>query len=270
MQTDTLEIISIKKFSEKKWRSVYRSGDLNQLIYPASISKIFVGAEVLRQVELGFYNLTDKITMTSNNIVDFDPSEFIFDKRPLLKTGDIVTLELLLDLMLGRSDNTATNQLIDLVTRESINENTIFKLGMDNCKVTRKYCPRNLEDDKYKEAPILMCTPAEIDSFFQKLHEEKIHSKFVSQKLSNLMSHETGVGYLQSIQNKYPCVFKGGSLKSKMFDGRFCVWKHYAMTINKNGVFFSIVLFTITKSSANDTLAGEKKIGELFNIYVNQ
>ncbi len=119
------QIISIQKYKNKIWKPVYSSGDLHTSIYPASISKIFVGAEVLRQVEIGNISITQSITIKDNNVVNFKESEFSYSIIPLLKTGDVKTVDELLFLMLNRSDDTATNELIDLVTRESININTI-------------------------------------------------------------------------------------------------------------------------------------------------
>ena len=54
-------------------------------------------------------------TWINRNRYDYDP-------RPLLKDGDTVTINYLLDLMITRSDNSAANCLIDVATRDSINK----------------------------------------------------------------------------------------------------------------------------------------------------
>lgn len=50
--------------------------NLDHFIYPASIYKIFIGAEVLRRVELGEFALEQKIEIKSPNEVDKDAKVF--------------------------------------------------------------------------------------------------------------------------------------------------------------------------------------------------
>ena len=95
--------------------------NLDLFIYPASVYKVFIGAEVLRQIEAGLHQLDEMVEIKAPNDIDKDVRLFP-DTRPLLKAGDKVSIEYLLELMLGRSDNTASNSLIDLVQRENISK----------------------------------------------------------------------------------------------------------------------------------------------------
>ena len=80
---------------------------------------------------------------------DVDKSEEIsYDPRPLLKDGDTVTVNYLLDLMITRSDNSAANCLIDIATRDSINK-TMHENGWHGSEVTRKFLSRKYEDRGY-------------------------------------------------------------------------------------------------------------------------
>jgi hypothetical protein len=92
----------------------------DSFIYPASVYKLYVAAEVLHQVSTGTGHLWDPVVVRSPNVVD-GVKEIVSDPRPLLKDGDTVTVNYLRDLMVTRSDNTAANCLIDLARRENIN-----------------------------------------------------------------------------------------------------------------------------------------------------
>jgi len=268
-KTEIQKIISIQKYENQSWKPVYSLGYLNVPIYPASVSKIFVGVEVLRQVELNVINIADIVTIKDNNVANFLESEFPHSSIPLLNTGDKKTVNDLLFLMLNRSDDTATNELIDLVTRESININTIQFLGMSGSEIMRKYCTREKEDKSYKEAPIIMTVPRHVELFFQKLHTDEIHSRFVSQKLKMYMAKETGHDQLSFLGFSYPCVYKGGYFSSIIWDKRKCVHRHFVMTVDIRGNFYSIVIFTISKSYDDVTKEIEDILRELFIEYIH-
>ena len=72
--------------------------------------------EILKQVNDHEYSLYSEFVVKSPNDVD-KSRELIYDPRPLLKNGDTVTINYLLDLMITRSDNTAANCLIDIAKR---------------------------------------------------------------------------------------------------------------------------------------------------------
>lgn len=118
-------------------------------IYPASVYKMYVAAEVLHQVSNGEYNLFDSYVVKSPNDVDRS-KQIESDPRPLLKDGDTVTINYLLDLMITRSDNTAANCLIDIATRPRINE-MMHKYGWQGSEVTRKFLKRTFEDEGYAD-----------------------------------------------------------------------------------------------------------------------
>jgi len=118
-------------------------------IYPASVYKMYVAAEVLHQISNGEYSLYQSYIVKSPNDVDLS-KQIDSDPRPLLKDGDTVTINYLLDLMITRSDNSAANCLIDLATRPRINE-MMHKYGWQGSEVTRKFLKRKFEDEGYAE-----------------------------------------------------------------------------------------------------------------------
>ncbi len=162
----------------------------NELIYPASTYKIFIGAEVLRQAEAKKFSLHDKITIKSPNDIDDESRFYPTDIFPVLQAGDVVDIETLLKMMLQRSDNTASNCLIDLVGRESISKNIIHKNGWDGSDVTRKFLNRIHEHKKYRYADITRTCGLHLAKFMKKLDSEELISPNVSKKLFEYMAHD--------------------------------------------------------------------------------
>src|SRR5687767_9143473 len=121
--------------------------NFTNFIYPASVYKMYVAMEILKQVSNNEYSLFRQHIVKSPNDVDRS-REIGFDPRPLIKHGDTVTLNYLLDLMITRSDNSAANCLIDIATRKRINQ-TMQDNGWHGSEVTRKFLRRKLEDTGY-------------------------------------------------------------------------------------------------------------------------
>lgn len=165
--------------------------NMDKFIYPASIYKVFIAAEILRQVSVGERRLEDEIVITPTNEVDknvrFFPKSTHKDYRPLLRTGDRVTLDYLLDLMLTRSDNTAANMLTDLADRENINNNIILPNGWHGSEVTRKFLDRLKEDGEYRISKITVSNAQHLVEFFLKVEEGKLVNEWVSRKLKEYM-----------------------------------------------------------------------------------
>jgi len=161
--------------------------NLDHFIYPASMYKVFIGAEVLRRIEAGEFSLEQKISVKSPNDVDKDARIFPGDTRKLLNAGDSVTIDYLINLMLTRSDNTASNCLIDLVGRESITENIIYKNGWQGSEVTRKYLDRIKEEKPYRFSSTTLSCPRHFAEFFYKVDRESMVSPWVSKKLKEYL-----------------------------------------------------------------------------------
>ncbi len=113
--------------------------NMDQFIYPASVYKAYIGAEVLRQISEKQHSLDELIEIKSPNDVDTNvklfPKNTKADHRPLLKARDKVTVDYLLDLVFTRSDNSAANTLIDLVGREYVNDHIIKPNGWEGSRI---------------------------------------------------------------------------------------------------------------------------------------
>lgn len=106
-----------------EWRS-----DAN--IYPASVIKVPVMAEAFRQYELGrIAPGTEMVVAESNQTTTDQPTPF--------ETGYRTTVAELVELMVTRSDNVATNQMFDVLGRERVTE-YMRSLGLPTFLLGRK------------------------------------------------------------------------------------------------------------------------------------
>ena len=212
--------------------------NMGKSMYPASLSKIFIGAEVLRRAMIEDLDLDQKIEIRSPNDVDHDPRAFPGDHRRLLVAGDVVTIEELLDRMLSRSDNTASNELIDLVGRDAINKHIIARHGWQGSELTRKFISRSFEESAFKQAPITMSCPQHIADFFTRMATNP-HILLRLQKY--MRSHV-------SMWLPWYCCRKGGKHDSKLQDGRTAHWLHEAGIVVGRRSTYVVALMTLDKN----------------------
>jgi len=198
---------------------------IDKFIYPASCYKIFIGAEILRQIEKGNFSLETIVEVKSPNDVDKDSRIFPNDTRPLLKSGDKVSIEYLLNLMLTRSDNTASNCLIDFVSRESVTENIIQKYNWQGSGITRKFLNRTKEKQKYRFSEITMSCARHLVECFYLIETQQLVSPWVSKKLLDF-GKERDQEKLNKERYKY-IYGKGGWLEINL-------WKYSLLSVCKS------------------------------------
>lgn len=239
--------------------------NLDHFIYPASMYKVFIAAEVLRRIELGDFSLDQKITVKSPNDVDKDARIFPGDTRKLLYAGDVITIEHLIDLMLTRSDNTASNCLIDLVGRTSITENIIYRYGWQGSEVTRKFLDRIKEEQAYQFSNTTLSCPRHFAEFFYLVDTNRMISPWVSETLRTYMAQfnrqsKLGLWLSDYYTNYYA---KGGWLETNLYrHGMIALakavirrgwaiisWSNDAGVVTlPSGKRYVLVVFSITKT----------------------
>ena len=157
-------------------------------IYPASVYKMYVAMTILQQVSDHTYSLFRQYIVKSPNNVDRS-REITLDPRPLLKDGDTVTVNYLLDLMITRSDNSAANCLIDIAGRKNIN-----KLMHDNnwfgSEVTRKFLKRKFEDPGYDTVRSTETNALHAADFMYKIYRNELINPWVSMQLKALLGRQ--------------------------------------------------------------------------------
>jgi beta-lactamase class A len=162
--------------------------NMRNFIYPASVYKMYVAAEVLEQVSVGIYSLWSPAIVNFPNVVDHS-KELLNDPRPLLREGDTVTVNYLLDLMVTRSDNTAANCLIDLAGRKNINS-LIARNGWQGSEVTRKFLKRRYEDPGYETVRGTETCALHAADFMYLVSENRLVNPWVSQQMKSYLSRQ--------------------------------------------------------------------------------
>jgi beta-lactamase class A len=139
-------------------RSLYLNAD--DSFHAASTMKVPVMIELFRRVDAGKLRLDDSIPLANqfSSIVDQSPFSLNpaddSDSSAYLRVGSRVPVRELIDRMITRSSNLATNALIELVGAEQANA-TAHALGARNIKVLR-----GVEDNKAFQAGMNNTTTA--------------------------------------------------------------------------------------------------------------
>ncbi len=185
---DGMERISFAIIDLSGNKPVLGGVNFDNFIYPASVYKMYVAMEILRQVSNGSFSLFRHYVVRSPNDVD-KTGEINYDPRQLLRDGDTVTVNYLLDLMITRSDNSAANCLIDIATRDSINK-TIHENGWYGSEVTRKFLSRKLEDRGYDTIKGTETCALHAADFMYKIYKNQLINPWVSMQLKALFGRQ--------------------------------------------------------------------------------
>lgn len=157
-------------------------------IYPASVYKMYVAAEVLNQASQRKFSLFDELVVSSHNAVDRSKG-IKYDLRPLLKENDTVTIYYLLDLMITRSDNAAANCLIDLAGRPNI-DYLLHQYGWKGSEVTRKFLKRSMEDPGYEDIRGTETCALHAADFLYRIYTLKLVNPWVSMQMLSLLGSQ--------------------------------------------------------------------------------
>ncbi len=185
---DGMEKISFAVIDLNGRKPVIGGVNMENFIYPASVYKMYVAMEILKQVSNEKYSLYKSYVVKSPNDVDHT-SEISWDPRPLLRDGDTVTVDYLLDLMITRSDNSAANCMIDIAGRKNINE-TMHENGWYGSEVTRKFLSRKLEDPGYDTVKSTVTSALHAAEFMYKIYKNELINPWVSQQLKVLLGRQ--------------------------------------------------------------------------------
>jgi len=185
---DGLEQISLAVIDLNAKTPAFGGVNSDNFIYPASVYKMYVAAEVLNQISQGRYSLDSMLVVKSPNDVD-KSKEIISDPRPLLQSGDTVSVNYLLDLMITRSDNSAANCLIDLAKRENLDA-FIQRNQWDGSEVTRKFLSRKYEDPGYEKIRGTETCALHAADFMYLLHANKLVNPWVSMQMKSYLARQ--------------------------------------------------------------------------------
>lgn len=185
---DGMEKISFAVIDLNGKKPLLGGVNMDNFIYPASVYKMYVAMEVLKQVSEGTYSLYAPYTVRQPNDVD-KSSEISWDPRPLLRAGDTVTIDYLLDLMITRSDNSAANCLIDVAGRPNINS-TMHQYGWYGSEVTRKFLSRKVEDPGYDTVRSTETNALHAALFMYNIYKNTLINPWVSRQMKTLLGRQ--------------------------------------------------------------------------------
>lgn len=185
---DGMEKISFAVIDLNGRKPLIGGVNMENFIYPASVYKMYVAMEILKQVSSGTYSLYKSYLVKSPNDVDHT-SEISWDPRPLLRDGDTVSVDYLLDLMITRSDNSAANCMIDIAGRKNINE-TMHENGWYGSEVTRKFLSRKFEDAGYDTVRSTVTSALHAADFMYRIYKNQLVNPWVSQQLRVLLGRQ--------------------------------------------------------------------------------
>ena len=231
---DGMEKISFAVIDLAAKSPVIGGVNMDNFIYPASLYKMYVAMEVLKQIEQGRHSLFEQYIVRSPNDVDV-VKEISWDPRPLLHDRDTVTINYLLDLMITRSDNSAANCLIDIAGRKNINK-TIHENGWVGSEVTRKYLPRKFEDAGYDTIRGTVTCALHAADFMFKAYTNTLISPWVSQQMKVLLGRQLDTTKLS-----------GGLPRNVMFYHKSGWWSYFtndAGIVDDGEVKYVIALLT--------------------------
>jgi beta-lactamase class A len=185
---DGKEQISFAVIDLSGKRPVLGGVNFDNFIYPASVYKMYVAMEVLKQVSNGEYSLYKPYVVKSPNDVDRS-KQIDYDPRPILRNNDTVTINYLLDLMITRSDNSAANCLIDVATRPRINQ-TMHEYNWYGSEVTRKFLKRTFEDPGYDTIKSTETSALHAADFMYKIYSNQLVNPWVSSQMKSLLGRQ--------------------------------------------------------------------------------
>ncbi|HOJ06260.1 MAG: serine hydrolase [Ignavibacteriota bacterium] len=185
---DGIEQISFAVIDLTSDEPILGGVNFENFIYPASVYKMYVAAEVLHQISEGKYSLYESYVTGNPNMVD-KTSEIKTDPRPLLKEGDTVNVNYLLDLMITRSDNSASNCLIDIAQRKNI-DSLLHLYSWYGSEVTRKFLKRKFEDPGYENVRGTETCALHAADFMYKIYTNSLVNEWVSLQLKTLLGRQ--------------------------------------------------------------------------------
>lgn len=206
----------------------------------ASMIKIFIMAEAYNQINKDKFMEQKIVNICDENIVG----------GSLIKNLSVYgySIKDLLFLMMNLSDNTATNQIIDILKMENIN-NFITMQGLKNTVINRKM----MDFEKKKQGFDNITSVRDIANILKKIYYKDLISKKASNEMLNIMKKQMDNRMItRNIdESKAKIYHKTGNLPFINHDGAIVSLK------NADYIF---VMFTW---DGFDNIYGRKIIGEV-------
>ncbi|MBB6215702.1 beta-lactamase class A [Anaerosolibacter carboniphilus] len=173
--------IVLKDLQKDQW--IYELGGDDQ-IPSASIIKILIMVEAMKQVNEGRYDLNQKVIIEPNDKV---PYSILSD----LKTQEFTLLDVI-TLMIIVSDNTATNVLIDLLGFDRINK-LARELGLEKTVLERKM----MDEEAVKRGQQNKTSPRNMVHLLETIYRKKILNPELCELMLDIMKKQKDLEMLK-------------------------------------------------------------------------
>jgi len=230
--------VGISMVSLKDGESIQINAD--EVFHAASIIKIAILAELLRQVEKGGISLGSELVLRAG---DKTGGAGVLNE---LHTGLRLTVEDCATLMIIVSDNTASNMLIDLTGMDKVNA-LIQQIGMKRSALRKKFMIE-LED----KSIINVTSPGDTALLLRKLHDNEILGPAMTEKAIDILSRQQ---YREKIPLHLP-----EDLKTASKSGEVTGVRHDAAILFLEEEHYILVVFTKNQS---DHLRADRVISEI-------
>lgn len=231
----------------------------NRQFNTASLMKVVVALEFLLGVERKEIPENCLIKLKNSFVSKLDNSYFELskendsEKELYSKIGTSIPAMELLELMITRSSNLATNNIFDLINKNNSLSQLLNRLEMHNTQIIR-----GVEDQKSYDAGIINFTTA---SDFLKLFEfinNRIFSgnKYVNVLYEILKKQEDNKIIPQFLPNNLHIAHKTGSIKSVRHDA--------GLISNGKDINYILVILTKNLADTEKSIYQLAKISELF------
>jgi len=200
---------------------------------PASTVKTFAAMYAYKRIAEGNLDLGYYVTIDAKNDV---PTELVTNDLPTLMEGDSVTIERLIRQMITQSDNTAYNQLLDILGRDNITS-YIVSLGLTHSHVGSKLNLDTSQEQSEFDTPgygINTTTAQDYALAFELIKDTKIPG--AKQLYAVLKDQRINTMIPLYLPRDVICAHKTGDLDPLFHDGGICQDKMrtYVLTIFTN------------------------------------
>lgn len=213
------------------------------VVSSASMIKLFIMAKAFQLVSNGKLNLSDRISINKKERV---PHSII----SVLDDSNTYTIKDLIILMIIQSDNTATNQLINMLGIESINE-FIVDLGFKDTILKRKmmdFRAKILGFDNYT-------TAQDVTKLLELMNNGSLISKDYSDLMLDIMKMQLDNSMMKiNLDDQRIIAHKTGSLPNIKHDAGIVYTKH------KNYIFTMLTWDATSDNYARNVIGNVSKI----------
>lgn len=224
----------------------------------ASLMKVIVGLELILRIEKGDFTQDDKIEIINSFTSKFDNSKFKLciendsEKELYTKIGSRIRIIELLELMIAKSSNLATNNLFNLVDKDNALAQLISNLQLYDTQILR-----GVEDQKAFDAGIINYTNAmDVLKLFEFINEGiLLENKSLILLYEILKRQEHNSIIPKMLPKELEIAHKTGTIKSVIHDAGII------KTIN--GINYILVILSknlvdMEKSISNFTMISQK------------